>query len=313
MKWKKGTKTPLIEDRRGSSPHAPRSHPPRRRLGVGGVIILILVVLSYSAFRACFGTTKPMRSTTRSTTRTTSKSRTTRTPRKSVRTPAPHAGTYGDTVLDDDELTDFLAFLIEDTNELWKETFESELHTRYSPVKMVLFEHSTRTGCGRRSARGGPAYCPADRKMYVPPSFYAELSKELDAPGDFAQAIVVAHEAAHHVQLGLGISADLYAQIKKHPSQSQDLKIRHELQADCFAGIWAHSVKARGLLEMGDVEEALQAAAAIGDDALQRHAGIPVDDRKWSHGSSAMRVRWFKKGMRSGDVDACDTFSARTL
>ena len=275
-------------------------------MSVGGVIVLVIFVLLFLGFRACFGGTSSTRSTT---TRSTSKVK--RTPSRSTR--STRSASSGDTILDDDELTDFLAFLIEDTNDVWEDKFTDDLNTRYTPVKMVLFERSTSTSCGRRSARGGPAYCPADKKMYVPPSFYADLSNELGAPGDFAQAIVVAHEAAHHVQLGLGISAAMYKEIKRRPSKTQDLKIRHELQADCFAGIWASSVKRRGLLEVGDVEEALQAAAAIGDDALQRHAGVPVDDEKWSHGSSAMRVRWFKKGMRTGSIDSCDTFSAKTL
>jgi predicted metalloprotease len=229
--------------------------------------------------------------------------------RASKQAPATSNGS-DDTVLERDELTDFLTFLINDVNEVWDTKFEEELSKSFRPATLVIFEGTTDTRCGPRKARSGPAYCPADKKMYVPPSFFWELKEDLGAAGDFAQAIVLAHELGHHVQSAMGISRGMYKEAKSaSKSKARDLKIRHELQADCFAGLWAQTAKERDLLEQGDLEEALTAAAAIGDDSLQKMAGRRVDESKWSHGSAAQRKKWFKKGFSTGDYKKCDTFA----
>jgi len=212
-----------------------------------------------------------------------------------------------DSVVSDRELVDFLTFLVNDTNAFWKKTFEKGHKLKYKPAKLVIFDRQTSSGCGKRRARGGPVYCPNDQKMYVPPSFFAELRRKHDAPGDFAQALVIAHEMGHHAQLGLGITKVVHYKKKSEKRKSAALrwKRKQELQADCLAGVWAADIGKRGRLDPGDVEEALIAVAAIGDDALQKAAGRKVDRRKWGHGSSAQRVSHFKKGFRRGALTDC--------
>jgi predicted metalloprotease len=178
---------------------------------------------------------------------------------------------------------------------------------------LVLFTDAVNTACGYSSSAVGPFYCPGDNKAYIDLSFYRELSRQLGAPGDFAQAYVLAHELGHHVQNLLGTSRAMRLQQKREPDRSNELSVRLELQADCFAGIWAHSTARRDLLERGDIKEGLDAAAAIGDDRLQRRAGRATNSETWTHGSSAQRVRWFQRGLDSGEIADCDTFAAETL
>ena len=171
------------------------------------------------------------------------------------------------------------------------------------------------SGCGFAPAAVGPFYCPADRKVYIDLTFYQELQNRFGAPGDFAQAYVIAHEIGHHVQTLLGISErNMAARSRASQEEANALSVRQELQADCFAGIWAHSAdRSRQLLEAGDIEEGLNAASAIGDDRLQRQAGGSVSPESFTHGSSEQRVRWFTRGFESGAVQSCDTFAARDL
>lgn len=185
----------------------------------------------------------------------------------------------------------------------------------YRPAELVLFSGSTHTKCGGSgNSAMGPFYCAADQKAYIDLTFYHDLVTRFGAPGDFAQAYIIAHEIAHHVQHLLGISKKV-KKLKRGKSKEErnKLSVRQELQADCFAGIWAHATAKRDILEKGDIKEGLDAATAIGDDTLQKRARGKVTPETWTHGSSAQRVRWFKRGFKSGRLDDCDTLSARTL
>jgi predicted metalloprotease len=179
----------------------------------------------------------------------------------------------------------------------------------------VLFSGGVESGCGFAQAAVGPFYCPADQKVYIDLDFYDELQRRFGAPGDFAQAYVVAHEVGHHVQTLLGISdRNMAARQRASEAEANALSVRQELQADCFAGIWAHNAdRSRQLLEQGDIEEGLNAAAAIGDDRLQKQSRGYVSPESFTHGSSEQRVRWFKRGFESGQMESCDTFGTRTL
>ncbi|MFV0663871.1 neutral zinc metallopeptidase [Denitromonas sp.] len=208
----------------------------------------------------------------------------------------------------------FVSMVLADTETTWQAIFQQG-GGRYVEPKLVLFTGATRTACGMGQAAMGPFYCPGDQKVYIDLAFYDELRTRFRAPGDFAQAYVIAHEVGHHVQNLLGISGKVQeARQRVSEAEGNQLSVRLELQADCFSGVWAHHAdRARQILEAGDVEEALGAAAAIGDDRLQKQAqGYAVPD-SFTHGSSAQRVRWFKQGLASGDLKRCDTFSARTL
>lgn len=180
----------------------------------------------------------------------------------------------------------------------------------YRPAHLVLFWDQTHSGCGAAGAEMGPFYCPADERVYIDLGFYRELAQRFGAPGDFAQAYVIAHEVGHHVQNVLGIEAQVRRGQRQGPRDRNRLSVLMELQADCFAGVWAHSAQKRGLLEPGDVEEGLQAAAAVGDDRLQKAATGRVSPESFTHGSAAQRSHWFRRGMDSGRLEDCDTFSA---
>ena len=174
----------------------------------------------------------------------------------------------------------------------------------------MLVTNATQTGCGAASSATGPFYCPADSKVYLDVGFFRELRDRFGAPGDFAQAYVIAHEFGHHVQNLLGISDDVSQAQQDDQSHANALFVKLELQADCLAGVWAHSAYEQNLLEQGDIQEDLDAAAAVGDDRLQREATGRIDRESWTHGSSAQRVRWFRTGYRFGDPNACDTFGS---
>jgi predicted metalloprotease len=214
----------------------------------------------------------------------------------------------------DDQMARFVSTVLADTEDVWTDVFTKGGATYKNP-KLVLFRGATATACGQGQAAMGPFYCPGDQKVYIDLGFYETLKNRLGAPGDFAQAYVIAHEVGHHVQNLLGISAKM-DQRRGRVSQAEynALSVRLELQADCFAGVWAnHAQAARQLLEQGDVEEAMNAAAKIGDDALQRSSGGQVVPESFTHGTSAQRQRWFDNGLKNGSVKRCDTFSARAL
>jgi predicted metalloprotease len=199
----------------------------------------------------------------------------------------------------------FVGYVLDDVQNTWARKLQG-----YRRAELVLFTGATSTGCGYGDAATGPFYCPADRRVYIDLSFYDELRQRLGAGGDFAQAYVIAHEIGHHVQKLDGTSDKVHLSSRSRQRGAAGLSVRLELQADCYAGVWAHDAQARNLLEVGDIEEALTAAAAIGDDRLQRQSRGTVSPDSFTHGSSAQRVAWFRRGFETGDPRRCDTFSA---
>jgi predicted metalloprotease len=221
-------------------------------------------------------------------------------------TGAPAAARRGD-----DKKAQFVAFVLDDTQASWRQPF-AQRGKIYHNAKLVLFTDATQTACGAGQAATGPFYCPTDERVYIDLAFYDELEQRLGAKGDFAQAYVIAHEIGHHVQNQLGLS-DKAHNARGSQRGAESGSVRLELQADCLAGIWAKSSADRKLLEPGDIDEALGAAAAIGDDRLQKQSSGRVTPETWTHGSSAERSRWFKTGYQRGTIEACDTFGATSL
>jgi len=189
-------------------------------------------------------------------------------------------------------------------------TWTQKLGSRYQRAKLVLFRGATPSACGMGESAMGPFYCPGDQKVYLDLEFFDQLDRRFGAPGDFAQAYVIAHEVGHHVQNLLGIERQVRALQQRSPRQANQLSVLMELQADCFAGVWGNSTHQRGIMEPGDAEEGLRAAAAIGDDTLQQQSAGRVRPESFTHGSAAQRVDWLKRGLQSGDVQQCDTFAA---
>jgi predicted metalloprotease len=209
----------------------------------------------------------------------------------------------------DDAESQFVRVVLADTEDTWREIFDQRGGGYAAPV-LVLFDRATQSACGRGVSAMGPFYCPADRKVYLDLSFFHDLDQRFGAPGDFAQAYVIAHEVGHHVQTATGVSERVSAMRERSgESEANALSVRQELQADCFAGVWGFYAARRNLLEPGDVEEGLRAAAAIGDDRLQQRSQGYVVPESFTHGSSAQRVEWFRRGLESGRPEACDTFT----
>ena len=215
---------------------------------------------------------------------------------------------------DEARLREFISVVLADTEETWGSIFAAAGRTYEEPA-LVLFSGAVESACGFAQAAVGPFYCPADHKVYIDLSFYQDLQSRFGAPGDFAQAYVVAHEIGHHVQTLLGISEQTMAMRQRVSEvEANALSVRQELQADCFAGIWAHNAdRSRQLLESGDIEEGLNAASAIGDDRMQRQARGYVSPESFTHGSSEQRVRWFTRGFETGSMQSCDTFGSRDI
>ncbi|MBA2569371.1 MAG: zinc metallopeptidase [Actinobacteria bacterium] len=278
MRWKRGTGGGQVEDRRGASPVALGGGAG----GIGLVVLLLFYLLGGGSGGAGAGPLDPLPGM-----------------------PAAQGQTGPDP---DAELKDFVSFVVQDVQSSWTTTF-ANADKPYEPTKLVLFDGATQTGCGVGSSQTGPFYCPLDRKVYLDLGFFRDLRSRFGAPGDFAQAYVIAHEFGHHVQNVLGVSEDVRRKQQANAREANDLSIRLELQADCLAGVWAHSAYEEELLESGDLEEGLGAAAAVGDDRIQEASTGRVDRESWTHGSSEQRVRWFKKGFDGGDPGACDSFS----
>lgn len=222
--------------------------------------------------------------------------------------PAPPGGVQktGDA---SDEVAEFISVVLADTEDTWSALF-ARRGAQYVPPKLVLFDDVAQSACGRAGASVGPFYCPLDQKVYIDLTFYRELEDKFQAPGDFAQAYVLAHEIGHHVQNLAGTSEEVRAMQQRSPQdQANALSVRLELQADCYAGIWAHHAeRSRKILETGDVDEALGAASAVGDDTIQKRSAGYVVPESFTHGSADQRKRWFETGLNSGSIDACDTF-----
>lgn len=214
----------------------------------------------------------------------------------------------------DDEQSQFVAVVLADTEDTWNEIFRRS-GLDYREPTLVLFTDAVQSACGFAQAAMGPFYCPMDQKLYIDLSFYSDLQDRFQAPGDFAQAYVIAHEVGHHVQTLMGISEAVQKEKSKvGEARANALSVRQELQADCYAGIWAyHADRTRALLERGDIEEGLNAASAIGDDRLQKQSRGYVTPESFTHGTSAQRVRWFKRGYATGDPEQCDTFGEAPL
>jgi len=202
----------------------------------------------------------------------------------------------------------FVSFVLDDTQKTWTDLLPGQTGNQYHHAKLVLFRDYTQSGCGNAESATGPFYCPSDEKVYIDLGFYDELKRRFGAPGEFAQAYVLAHELGPHVQNILGIDRKVRRLQQQNPSAQNPLSVDLELQADCFAGIWAHSTQQRGLLEQGDIESALGAAAAVGDDRLQKMSTGHVTPDSFTHGSSQQRMTWFRKGFDNGTVAACNTF-----
>jgi len=203
------------------------------------------------------------------------------------------------------DLRDFSEYVFDSAQATWAETFPG-----YRDAKLFLYRDAVDTGCGSATSAVGPFYCPADQRVYLDLSFYGDMERRLGAPGDFAWAYVIAHEVGHHVKTLRGTSDEVRRLQQEQPEAANALSVRQELQADCYAGVWAHSVYETGELEPGDVDEAIAASEAVGDDRLQRRARGDVDPDSFTHGSSAQRARWFRAGQETGQPAACDTFSA---
>jgi predicted metalloprotease len=300
MRWKRGRGRDQIEDRRGQRGAGrlggglggglgrgggfpiPGG---RGGLGVGGVV-LVLIVLVVLYFTGAFGGGSG-----------------------SGTDVAPDGPAVSGAPDPDAKLVDFVGFVVNDVQNFWRADFRTDGRT-YETTKIVLFTSQTQSGCGVADEQTGPFYCPVDHKVYLDLGFFRELASRFSAPGDFAQAYVIAHEFGHHVQTLLGTEERVRRETQQHPGQANELSVRLELQADCYAGVWAHQAYTENLLEPGDMDEALRAAAAVGDDRIQRSAGQRVNPETWTHGSAAQRSQWLRTGFRSGDPRSCDTFSA---
>ena len=289
MKWQRGRGRQYIERRRGGGGGGGGLGIPMGRGGVGGgmgILVLIAVVLLTQCMGGGGGGFNiPVQQ-------------------------FPQAAPAEESISEDaprSDLEEFVGFVVEDVQDSWARLF-AEGNRKYEPTKTVIFQGATNTGCGPATSATGPFYCPADRKVYLDLTFFQELRDRFGAPGDFAQAYVIAHEYGHHVQHILGIADDVRQEQQRNPDEANELSIRMELQADCFAGVWGYTAYEDELLEEGDVEEGLAAAAAIGDDRLQEQASGRIDRESWTHGSSEQRVKWFKRGLESGDPNSCETF-----
>ncbi len=303
MRWRGRRQSDNIEDRRGAPGGGMRSPFGRggkgikigRRgakgggIGIGGLVVVLIVsyVLGVNPLELLSGGGSLTQETSR--------------------TPAKQSAKQN-------ELARFVGVVLADTEDVWHAVFQ-RMGQRYQEPKLVLFSGAVRSACGQASSAMGPFYCPGDRKVYIDLDFYREMRQKFKAPGDFAQAYVVAHEVGHHVQTLLGISSQVQeAKRRSSKTQANALQVRMELQADCFAGLWAnHADKTKQIIERGDVEEALGAARAIGDDTLQKRSRGYVVPDSFTHGSSAQRIRWFRTGLKTGRVKDCDTFSAARL
>ena len=223
---------------------------------------------------------------------------------------SPTSISQPDTARDQREepLVQFVSFVLDDTQKTWMQIL-SQQGVPYRHAKLVLFRDRIDSACGLAQSASGPFYCPGDEKVYIDLGFYDELRQRFGAPGEFAQAYVLAHELGHHVQKLIGVEEKVHAAQEQNPRAANQLSERLELQADCFAGVWGHSTDQRKLLDPGEVREGLNAAAAVGDDRLQRMAGQNVNPETFTHGSSQQRMNWFQKGFSTGDMKTCNTFS----
>ena len=283
MRWTPGGTSGDIEDRRAEGSGGFR----RSHLGVGGVLLLLLlsIVFRHDFVSSFLGPSSVSPAVNQS-------------PRALVQAPS------------EESLVQFVSFVLDDTQKTWGRLLP-EYGTPYRHAKLVLFRDETSSSCGLAQSATGPFYCPEDEKVYIDLGFYDELKTKFGAPGEFAQAYVLAHEIGHHVQKLLGISDQVRGLQQNNPGQANPLSVNLELQADCFAGIWAHTTAQRNLIERSDVQSGIQAAAAVGDDRLQRMTRGYISPDSFTHGSSAQRVEWFERGLEKGEISTCNTFGGK--
>jgi len=284
MRWTPGGRSSNVEDRRGSPGRRARG----AGIGLGGMLILLVLSVVFKQDFLSLVTTGGGAGMM---------------PADSYDTTAYEASP------DEERLVQFVSFVLDDAQTVWRSKF-AEMGQTYQDAKLVLFRDGVQSACGFADAATGPFYCPGDEKVYIDLGFYDQLASRFGAPGDFAQAYVLAHEIGHHVQRRLGIEEQVRQAQRAQPGAANEYSVLLELQADCFAGVWGHSTARRDILDPGDLEEGLGAAAAVGDDRIQRSATGRVNPETFTHGSSQQRMEWFQRGFQSGDPNACDTFAA---
>lgn len=283
MRWNPRGRSRNIEDRRARSGRGVRRGAP---LSLGGVVILLLLSVVFKQdFFALLGNQSGL----------------------STGAVPSESGSALQTSPEEETLVDFVSFVLDDAQDVWTQILANS-SSPYRDARLVLFRDSVSSACGMAGSASGPFYCPGDEKIYIDLGFYSELKHRFGAAGDFAQAYVLAHEIGHHVQNIIGVEREVRQAQRSNPAGAKDLSVKMELQADCLAGVWGYSTGERGLLESGDIEEGLNAAASIGDDRLQRMSGRHVNPDNFTHGSSAQRVEWFQRGLDSGNANECDTF-----
>ncbi len=284
MRWRRGA-AGNVEDRRGR-PGA------RTALPVGGGVIgIVVAVLILFLGGGGYGVNNPLEQF------------------PAQNDPGSNASAMETAPDSQSQVDGFVRFVISDLQQFWVADFQ-RAGREFSPTRLVLFRQATDTGCGTGSSATGPFYCPRDRRIYIDLSFFRALAQRFRAPGDFAQAYVLAHEYGHHVQTITGVTQQVDQASQENPDQRNALSVRVELQADCLAGVWAHSTYERGLLEEGDLEEGLTAAASVGDDRIQAETTGRISPETFTHGTAEQRAAWFKRGFDEGDASVCDTFSA---
>ena len=286
MQWTPGGVSGDVEDRRGQGGGGFRMGGPQ--LGLGGTLLLLLLSVIFGRNFLSFFSGSPGA--------------------------APAVGSASRSVVEspgEAKLVEFVSFVLDDAQNTWDRVLPQETGVPYRHAKLVLFRDATQSACGTAATATGPFYCPADEKVYIDLGFYDELKNRFGAPGEFAQAYVLAHEIGHHVQNLLGITNKMHSLQERNPAASNPLSVRLELQADCLAGVWGSSTAQRNLIDEGDVEAGIQAAGAVGDDRLQKMARGYVSPESFTHGSSAQRTEWFQRGLTGGHISQCNTFAAR--
>jgi len=287
MRWTPGGRSKDVEDLRGQTGGGGGGMMLGRGMGIGGAVIALILSLVFGVniFDSGGGS------------------------------PAPQQAAPGDVqqpaaskTPEEEKRFQFVNFVVDDVQQTWDQLLPKVDGQQYRHAKLDLFRDAVNTGCGQAPAEVGPFYCPVDQKVYLDLSFFDELAQRFGAPGDFAQAYVIAHELGHHVQHLLGIEQRVREMQESRPGAANQLSVALELQADCFAGVWGNSTSQRKLLEQGDIEEGLGAASSVGDDRLQAQATGSIRPDKFTHGSSAQRSQWFRRGLESGDPNSCDTF-----
>jgi predicted metalloprotease len=281
MRWTPGGTSNDIEDRRGSSGGFGGGG---MRIGLGGALLLLVLSLVFKQnfFALLSG---------------------------GADAGTPSAAGPAESTPEEDKEVQFVSFVLDDAQATWDRLLQAR-GKPYEHAKLVLFRDAMQSACGFAQAASGPFYCPGDEKIYIDLGFYDELKRRFGAPGDFAQAYVLAHELGHHVQHLLGTEAQVREAQQRNPGAANQLSIRLELQADCYAGVWGHETEQRNILDPGDVDEGLQAAAAVGDDRIQKMSGQAVTPEAFTHGSSEQRASWFRRGFESGRPEDCDTFKS---